>query len=39
VALPVVASPPLRVAVLCVPMVVGEAVWKVDWGVLYVGHA
>jgi hypothetical protein len=28
--------PPLRVTVLCVPVVVGEAVWKVDWGVLYV---
>jgi hypothetical protein len=21
---------------MCVPVVVGEAVWKVDWGVLYV---
>jgi hypothetical protein len=30
---------PLRVSVLCVPVVVGEAVWKVGWGVLYVGHA
>jgi hypothetical protein len=28
--------PPLRVSALCVPVVVGEAVWKVDWGVLYV---
>jgi hypothetical protein len=27
---------PSRVRVLCVPGVVGEAVWKVDWGVLYV---
>jgi hypothetical protein len=23
----------------CLPVVVGEAAWKVDWGVLYVGHA
>jgi hypothetical protein len=26
---------PLRVTVMCVPVVVGEAVWKVDWGALY----
>jgi hypothetical protein len=30
---------PLRVTVLCVPMVVGEAAGKVEWGVLYLGHA
>jgi hypothetical protein len=34
-----VAPPLLRVTVLCVTVVVGEAVWKDDWGVLYVGHA
>jgi hypothetical protein len=27
------------VTVLCVPVVVEEAVWRVDWGVLYVGRA
>jgi GAF domain-containing protein len=32
-------APPLLVTVLCVPVVLGKAVWKVNWGVLYVGQA
>jgi hypothetical protein len=32
-------APPLRVTVLCLSVLMGEAVWKVDWVMLCVGHA